>query len=117
MSYRTISADCHIDMTWMPGDLWVKNAPARFRDLVPQVTPDAGWSALVRRRKGARSCTGCCNGARRSRGHTVATPSTSIKKSGWNRLRTTIKVLAGSSPGNTSRRASATAGKSSIFVM
>ena len=31
MSYRIISADCHIDMTWMPGDLWVKNAPARFR--------------------------------------------------------------------------------------
>jgi len=29
MSDRTISADCHIDMTWMPGDLWVKNAPAR----------------------------------------------------------------------------------------
>ena len=42
MSYCIISADCHIDMTWMPGDLWVKNAPARFRDLVPQVrqTPD-----------------------------------------------------------------------------
>ena len=37
MSYRIISADCHIDMTWMPGDLWVKNAPARFRDRVPQV--------------------------------------------------------------------------------
>jgi len=37
MSYRVISADCHIDMTWMPGDLWVKNAPARFRDRVPQV--------------------------------------------------------------------------------
>ena len=30
--------------------------------------------------------------------HTAATPSTSIKKSGWNRLLTTIKVLAGSSP-------------------
>ena len=42
MSYRIISADCHIDMTWMPGDLWVKNAPARMRDQVPQVrqTPD-----------------------------------------------------------------------------
>jgi predicted TIM-barrel fold metal-dependent hydrolase len=42
MSYRIISADCHIDMTWMPGDLWIKNAPARFRDQVPQVrqTPD-----------------------------------------------------------------------------
>src|SRR5262245_59876937 len=42
MSYRIISADCHIDMTWMPGDLWLKNAPARMRDQVPQVrqTPD-----------------------------------------------------------------------------
>ncbi len=32
------------------------------------------------------------------RRHTAATPSTSIKKSGWKRLLTTIKVLAGSSP-------------------
>jgi amidohydrolase family protein len=42
MSYRIISADCHIDMTWMPGDLWVKNAPARFHDQIPQVreTPE-----------------------------------------------------------------------------
>src|SRR5438876_5973124 len=32
------------------------------------------------------------------RRHTGATPSISIKKSGWNRLLTTIKVLAGSSP-------------------
>src|SRR5215471_10427473 len=37
MSYQVISADCHIDMTWMPGDLWVKNGPAKFRDRVPQV--------------------------------------------------------------------------------
>ena len=35
--YRIISADCHIDMTWMPGDLWVKNAPAKFKEQVPQV--------------------------------------------------------------------------------
>jgi predicted TIM-barrel fold metal-dependent hydrolase len=42
MNYRIISADCHIDMTWMPGSLWVENAPARFRDQVPQVrdTPE-----------------------------------------------------------------------------
>ena len=42
MDYRIISADCHIDMTWMPGDLWVKNAPAKFKEQVPQVreTPD-----------------------------------------------------------------------------
>src|SRR5206468_2411664 len=37
MDYRIISADCHIDMTWMPGDRWVKNAPAKWRDQVPQV--------------------------------------------------------------------------------
>ena len=35
--YRIISADCHIDMTWMPGDLWVKNAPAKWKEQVPQV--------------------------------------------------------------------------------
>ena len=42
MDYRIISADCHIDMTWMPGTLWVDNAPAKWRDQVPQVreTPD-----------------------------------------------------------------------------
>lgn len=42
MEYRVISADCHIDMTWMPGDLWVTNAPATWKTQVPQVrdTPD-----------------------------------------------------------------------------
>src|SRR5437762_11853536 len=41
MEYQVISADCHIDMTWMPGDLWVKNAPAKWRDQVPQVRESA----------------------------------------------------------------------------
>jgi predicted TIM-barrel fold metal-dependent hydrolase len=42
MEYRVISADCHIDMTWMPGDLWTTNAPAQWKEHVPQVrqTPD-----------------------------------------------------------------------------
>ena len=42
MDYRVISADCHIDMTWMPGELWVDNAPRKWRDQVPQVrqTPE-----------------------------------------------------------------------------
>ena len=57
MNYRIISADCHIDMTWMPGDLWVRNAPAKFCERVPQVRqteqgrvlsipPDAGYGAV-----------------------------------------------------------------------
>ena len=50
MSYRIISADCHIDMTWMPGTLtlWTENAPAKLREHVPQVreTPeDPKWYA------------------------------------------------------------------------
>src|SRR5207247_10737372 len=49
--------------------------------------------------------------------HTAAIPSMSTRKSGWNSCLTTISVLAGSSPENTSLRASATRGRSSIFVM
>jgi predicted TIM-barrel fold metal-dependent hydrolase len=42
MEYRIISADCHIDMTWMPGDLWTSQTPAKWKDAVPQVrqTPE-----------------------------------------------------------------------------
>jgi predicted TIM-barrel fold metal-dependent hydrolase len=42
MEYRVISADCHIDMTWMPGDLWTSQTPAKWKDAVPQVrqTPE-----------------------------------------------------------------------------
>jgi len=42
MVYRVISADGHIDMTWMPGSLWVENAPAKWRDQVPQVRQTPG---------------------------------------------------------------------------
>jgi hypothetical protein len=37
MPYHVISADGRIDMTWMPGDLWVSRAPARDREQVAQV--------------------------------------------------------------------------------
>jgi predicted TIM-barrel fold metal-dependent hydrolase len=39
--YRIISADCHIDMTWMPGDLWVKNIAGKFKEQAPQVRDTA----------------------------------------------------------------------------
>ncbi len=35
--YRVISADGHIDFEWLPRDLFVRNAPARLKDRVPQV--------------------------------------------------------------------------------
>ena len=52
MEYKIVSADSHIDMSWLPGDLFSKNVPAHLRDKVPQVmeTP-AGprWVAEGRR--------------------------------------------------------------------
>ncbi|MEE9262350.1 MAG: amidohydrolase family protein, partial [Dehalococcoidia bacterium] len=48
MEYKLISGDSHIDMTWMPGDVFVENAPAKFRDVVPRVVEtDSGphWFA------------------------------------------------------------------------
>ena len=38
MEYRRISADCHIDLCWMPPELFVSEARAEFRDRMPYVT-------------------------------------------------------------------------------
>jgi hypothetical protein len=45
MRYRRISADCHIDMPWMPPDLFTANASAAMRDRMPFVTdgPDGPY--------------------------------------------------------------------------
>src|SRR5262249_35998511 len=37
-AYTRISADCHIDMPWMPADLFTSNASAALRDRMPYVT-------------------------------------------------------------------------------
>lgn len=37
MEYSIISCDSHIDVTWMPGDLWLKEAPVHLKDDVPRV--------------------------------------------------------------------------------
>lgn len=38
MHYRRISADGHIDMNWLPPDLFVREAPANFKGRMPYVT-------------------------------------------------------------------------------
>ena len=38
MNYTRISADCHIDMPWIPDDLFTANASAALRDRMPYVT-------------------------------------------------------------------------------
>jgi predicted TIM-barrel fold metal-dependent hydrolase len=39
MRYELISADCHIDLCWLPPDLFTANAPSGLRDRMPYVTP------------------------------------------------------------------------------
>lgn len=38
MEYKCISADCHIDLIWLPPDLFTNNASAALKDRMPYVT-------------------------------------------------------------------------------
>ena len=38
MKYEAISADCHVDLIWLPPDLFTSNAPASLKDRMPYVT-------------------------------------------------------------------------------
>lgn len=38
MDYRVISADCHVDLIWLPPDLFTSNASAAMKDRMPFVT-------------------------------------------------------------------------------
>ena len=38
MPYNRISADCHIDLPWIPPDLFTGNASAAMKDRMPYVT-------------------------------------------------------------------------------
>ena len=44
MNYKVISGDSHIDLTWLPADLFVANAPLEWKDKVPQVVETDGES-------------------------------------------------------------------------
>ena len=37
MDYKVISADTHLDVAWLPGDLFTNNAPAHLKDKMPYV--------------------------------------------------------------------------------
>ena len=41
MDYKIISGDGHIDLRWLPHDAFVSNAPAKWKDKVPQVVETA----------------------------------------------------------------------------
>jgi hypothetical protein len=41
MDYRIVSADDHIDMLWLPKDLWQTRVPAPWRERAPRVVDTA----------------------------------------------------------------------------
>jgi predicted TIM-barrel fold metal-dependent hydrolase len=41
MQYRRISADCHLDLPWLPPDLFTSQAPREFKDRMPYVEDGA----------------------------------------------------------------------------
>ena len=41
MEYNVISADTHLDLTWLPGDMFVEAAPEHLKSQMPYTT-DAG---------------------------------------------------------------------------
>jgi predicted TIM-barrel fold metal-dependent hydrolase len=41
MKYDVISADCHVDLIWLPPDLFTANASADFKERMPYVTDGA----------------------------------------------------------------------------
>ena len=45
MNYRIVSADDHIDLQWLPKDLWQKRVPAQWREASPKVveTPEGPY--------------------------------------------------------------------------
>lgn len=37
MEYKVISADCHIDIPWLPADLFISQAPSKLKERMPRV--------------------------------------------------------------------------------
>ena len=47
MKYEFISADCHIDLIWLPPDLFTSNSRADLRERMPFVTDTRRGKAWV----------------------------------------------------------------------
>ena len=47
MQYQVISADCHLDIGWLPATLFVDNAPVEWKDRMPHVVDTPKGKAWV----------------------------------------------------------------------
>jgi predicted TIM-barrel fold metal-dependent hydrolase len=70
MDYRIVSADDHIDLQWLPKDLWQKRVPAQWRERCPRVvdTPEGPYWFCGRERwdpwGGRKGAAGAMGGRR-----------------------------------------------------
>jgi predicted TIM-barrel fold metal-dependent hydrolase len=62
MRYEMISADCHVDLCWLPPDLFVQNAAPALRDRMPHVTQGPKGPTWVTK-KGANLGLACGMGS------------------------------------------------------
>src|SRR5213596_846051 len=58
--YQRISADCHLDMLWLPPDLFTSNASSKLRDLMPYVAENSDGAKRWTDNNGAEY--GLCGG-------------------------------------------------------
>ena len=56
MHYTRISADCHIDLCWLPPDLFTSNASAALKDRMPYVTDGPKGMTWVTKKGGILGC-------------------------------------------------------------
>ena len=49
MQYKRISADCHLDMIWLPPDLFTSEAPRELKERMPFVSDGANGKEWVAR--------------------------------------------------------------------
>ena len=62
MRYEMISADCHVDLCWLPPDLFTTNASAAMKDRMPYVTDGPSGPRWVTK-KGAALGLACGMGS------------------------------------------------------
>ncbi len=49
MQYKRISADCHLDMIWLPPDLFTSEAPSELKERMPFVSEGPNGKEWVAR--------------------------------------------------------------------
>src|SRR5258705_3588335 len=60
--YQRISADCHLDMLWLPPELFTSNASSKLKDLMPYVAENSDGAKRWTDNNGAEYglCRGVC---------------------------------------------------------